>query len=235
MLAFVHGEANSLSCSTAAFNAAVMNHTVLSACGCFACCRPGGQERIRFDPRIEIVTIKAALSKAIRLQKSVNPEYDGSVQSFLHDPQLVEATAVCLHERNLPEGTTMQDFQVSQLSHCWRFRSLCQMFNDSTIHVITFSMRSQMRKSEARSAILRRYGGERPQQPTVGPQPPKQQHTAEAYGLFETVLDSLTDSVCTLRMTTSAVDSMINMIAKRFRPQPPDSGPTLAIESYRGG
>ena len=98
-----------------------------------------------------------------------------------------------------------------------------------------------MRKSEAKAALLRRYGGEDSTANVGGKRKANdvadvQAGVRQRRDLIETVLNSLSDSVCTLRMTTSGVTEMIHLIAKRWRPAPPADGrASLEISSHRGG
>lgn len=74
---------------------------------------PAMQQRLHFDPRNPLVTVHAELERVASQQKAHGVPAGGLATAMLRDPQLVEATAVCLHERDLPQGTTMHEFQVS--------------------------------------------------------------------------------------------------------------------------
>eukprot|EP00750_Incisomonas_marina_P010580 INCI16287.10.p1 GENE.INCI16287.10~~INCI16287.10.p1 ORF type:complete len:756 (+),score=128.52 INCI16287.10:250-2517(+) len=152
---------------------------------------PSMQQRLSFDARTPLVTVQAELQRAASQQKANGVPAGGLATAMLNDPQLVEATAVCLHESDLPQGTTMHEFQAH--------------------------------KAESRAALLKRYG-------QGGGLPPGTICT-----MLETVLDSLTDAVCTLRMTTSSVTEMIELIGTYFHPHNKKSNVGLAIQNYRGG
>lgn len=86
----------------------------------------------------------------------------------------------------------------------------------------------RIEKKQAKANLIARYGGPANMDDMNGSKRTNNSNSFNGatglksmtqHQLIAGVIDSLSDAVCTLRMSTSSVDEMINMLAKRFRPK----------------